>query len=556
MNTKIKYLVFLIAMILSVSSVYAVAIPGQSTLPSQSLPYNLKQATNLTPNDTVVIAVANPDDYKVIAIADIIANHINAPVLITPPDKLSIYVIESLQQQLAYGNITKAIVVGTDANTTSIATLIADIKEPLTDKNIEVINTIYASTPEELSMKAALYQWDTSSSIIVADGYVQADLGKAVIMSKIDDIPVIYEQIGYDSINNTAIILNTSTIYVTPAVDPEVQTLMTGNYTVNTSWHNTNLMNDLEDILASVQSTNYNGTFVVVKETDTTPYDPFFHAVGNLGVSNTSIVIADNSTGLGLNQTTYLTNTKPNVTVLIGNLTIAEETLANEIAIATGYVPWRVVYDNDVEKITELSLIANNYYYPVVITSYTQTNDTFTYKFKNIGFTDVVKFADYSLRVEFTKTSGTFDNSEPTPYLQNDTAVIYRFSDPIYPADYATLTFTASEGTNFTVIPKIMYNAYTLAGTVKPLQSFFDYLLSYFAAAQSWIIDIFNTIVGIFSVYIPLPSYAVTVIAGIVTFLILWTIVGFIAYVFKEYAFKSKVTQKTWYGPIVWVLRR
>ncbi|RLI75093.1 hypothetical protein DRO97_04185 [Archaeoglobales archaeon] len=556
MRAEVKVVIGLLVFLIAMSNASAVAVPGQSTLPTQSLPYNLKQATNMTTTDTVVVAVADPSDYKVLAIADIIANHINSSVLVTPPTNLSIYVTETIQQMMAYGNLTKAIVVGTDNNTTSIARILADVEEPISDTNLEVINIIYATTPEELSKKAAIYEWNNSSAIIVADGYVQTDLAKAVFMSYVDDIPVLYEQLGYDAINATARdVLNATTIYVTPAVDPDIQTLMTGNFTVNTSWHNIGLTNNPEDII-NLTTPMKNATFIVVKESDITPYDSFFHVAGALSLSNSTIAITNNSTSLGTNQTNQLTRLKPNVSILVGDLNVLSETVANEVAIASGHTPWRVVYDNSIEKMAEITLIANNYYYPVVITTYTQNNSTFTYKFKNIGFSDVIKFADYSLRVEFTKTSGTFESSSITPYLQNSTKVIYYFTDPVYPSDEATLTFTVAEGTNFTTIPKISYNAYTLVGTVKPLQSFFDQIITYFSGLQSWLSDMFNTLVGIFTTYIPLPSYAITVLAGVVTFLVLWAVVGVVAFVLVEYGFKRRVTQKMWYGPIVWIFVR
>jgi len=556
MRVGIKIGIGVLLVLLVMHSVAAVAVPGQSTTPSESLPYNLDLSTNITEPDTVVIAVADVNDYSVIAVADVVANHVGAPVLVTPPDRLSNYVVETISQMLAYGNLSKAIVVGTDANTTTIANLISDITDPITKKNLELVNTIYASTVEELSNKATIYEWDTASAIVVADGYVQSDVAKAIMISAIDDIPVIYEQAGVSVIETTMSLLGASTIYVTPAVDPDVISSLELNYTVNSTWHNiSNITEDVEVFITYAQPTTKNATFVVVKATDLTPYDDFIYAMGIYKLANISIVIANSSTTLGINQTSFLSTTSPAMVVLVGNTTVASETLSNTIAAAAGSAPWRLVYDSKIELATELTLAASNYYYPVVVVDYVQNNNSFTYYFKNIGFTDVIKFDQYSLKAVFKKTSGDFINSIPTPVAQNETRVIYEFDDPIYPHDYVILTFSVTEGANFSLVPELSYYAYTIAGTVKPLRSFFDYIVSYFEQAKSWIQDMFNNLVGVLSVYIPLPDYAVMAIAAFLTFIILWSFVGLILYVISL-AMGRKVERYGWYGLIVWVIEK
>jgi len=552
---KVSIILAVLAIALMIAGASAVAVPGQSTTPEESLPYNLDKAANITEPDTVVVVVANPEDYNVIAIADVVANHIGAPVLLTPPDELSIYVVETISQMLAHGNVTKAIVIGTDENTTVIADLIRDINDPITGKNLELVNVIYADTPEALSNKATIYEWDSASAIIVADGYVQADVAKAVMMSAIDDIPVIFEQVGNTTIETTADLLGATTIYVTPAVDPDIISALDDSFTVNSTWHNISTITDsLEEFILDAQSAK-NATFVVVKESDIRPYDGFLYVMGVYNLANVSVVIAANSTALGANQTDFLTDTNPSMVVLVGNITVASETLSNTIAAATGKVPWRLVYDSPIEEITEFAIAASNYYYPNDVTNYEQLNNTFTYYFKNIGFSDVVKFDTYSLRVTFTKTSGSFIDSNPIPVAQNETRVVYEFKDPIYPHDYVVLTFSVTEGTNFTVIPKLEYYGYTLAGTVKPLTSFFDYVVSYFEKAKSWIFDMFQKLVGILSVYIPLPNYVVMAIAAFLTFVILWSIVGFIVYIIVLLVGK-RPENPALYGVIVWVIEK
>jgi len=552
---KVSIILAVLAIALMIAGASAVAVPGQSTTPEESLPYNLDKAANITEPDTVVVVVANPEDYNVIAIADVVANHIGAPVLLTPPDELSIYVVETISQMLAHGNVTKAIVIGTDENTTAIADLIRDINDPITGKNLELVNVIYAETPEDLSNKATIYEWDSASAIIVADGYVQADVAKAVMMSAIDDIPVIFEQVGNTTIETTADLLGATTIYVTPAVDPDIISALDDSFTVNSTWHNISTITDsLEEFILDAQSAK-NATFVVVKESDIRPYDGFLYVMGVYNLANVSVVVAVNSTALGANQTDFLTDTNPSMVILVGNITVASETLSNTIAAATGKVPWRLVYDSPIEEITEFAIAASNYYYPIVVTNYEQLNNTFTYYFKNIGFSDVVKFDTYSLRVTFTKASGSFIDSNPIPVAQNETRVVYEFKDPIYPHDYVVLTFSVTEGTNFTVIPKLEYYGYTLAGTVKPLTSFFDYVVSYFEKAKSWIFDMFQKLVGILSVYIPLPNYVVMAIAAFLTFVILWSIVGFIVYIIVLLVGK-RPENPALYGVIVWVIEK
>jgi len=546
---------FLLAMaLMSVAS--AVAVPGQSTTPSESLPYNLKVTTNLVEPDTVVIAVADPGDYSVIGVAVAVANHVKAPLLITPTNELSNYIVETISQMLAYGNISKAIVIGTDPNTTAIADLIRDINDPLTGKNLQLINVIYAPTPEELSARATIYEWDSASAIVVADGYVQADIAKALMISAIDDIPLIYEQVGNTSIENTATLLGATTIYVTPAVDPDLISQLQTKFTVNDTWKNiATITDDVEEFILDAQPGNKNATIVVVKESDATPYDTFIYAMGIFTQVNASIVIAENSTTLGTNQSNFITTEAPSMIVLVGDTSVASELLANSLAAITGKVPWRIVYDSDIELVTELAIAASGYYYPIVVTSYEQNNNTFTYYFKNIGFSDVVKFDTYSLRVTFTKTSGSFVNSIPTPVAQNDTRVVYEFKDPIYPHDYVVLTFSVTDGTNFNVIPKLEYYGYTLAGTVKPFSSFFDYIASYFQKATSWIWDMFTKLVGVISVYVPLPNYAVYAIAAFITFVIVWSIVGLVVYAISLAAGR-KVERPGAYGVIVWAIEK
>ena len=550
-----KWISIAFLVLMSVTSLAsAVAIPGQSTTPEESLPYNLKLATNLTEPDTVVVAVAHPEDYNIIALADIVANKVKAPVLITPPEKLSIYVVETVSQLLAYDNIEKAIVIGCDSNTTSIADLIKDIHDPLTGKDLTIINVIYASTPEELSRKVALYIWDSTDSVIVCDGYVQADISKAIMMSAIDGIPVLFEQLQIEDIKAVMSILNASTVYVTPAVDPDVITSLELNYTVNDTWHNLTLTKSLEDFVVDAQPSR-NATVVVVKEPDLTPYDEFIYAMSIYNTANVSVLIADNTTTLGDNQTTFLNSTNPSMVVLLGNLTVASEALSNEISAVSGVVPYRLVYDNRIEELTEIALAGSGYIYPVVITEYTASDGHFEYKFKNIGFSDVVKFDTYSLRVTFEKESGMFIDSNPAPVAQNDTLVVYEFKDPIYPHDYALLTFNITEGTKFNVVPKLEYYAYTPAGTIKPIQSFFDYVVSYFEKAKDWFVQMFNKLVGVLSYYLPLPNYAVMIIAGFITFVILWSLIGLILYIISL-LMGRRVEKAGWYGVIVWVIEK
>jgi len=551
-------IVGMVLLLLATVNALAVAVPGQSTTPTQSLPYNLNLTTNITEPDTVVIAVADPDEFSVIAIADIVANHIGAPVLVTPPDELNPFVVETITQMLAYGNLSKAIVIGTDVNTTSIAELIGDIANPITGDNIEVINTIYANTSAVLSGRATVYEWSSASAIIVADGYVQADVSKAILMSAIDDIPVIYEQAGLEAINATAVLLGANTVYATPAVDPDILSGLEDDcgLTVNTMWHNvSSIIDDVEEFIVDAQPTTKNATFVVVKETDLTPYDNFIAAMSIYNLANISVVVANSTNTLGLNQTGFLLMTSPAMTVIVGNTTVASETLATSVAAATNVIPWRLVYDSPIEQYIEIALAGSNYYYPIVVSTYEQVNNTFTYYFKNIGFSNVIKFDDYSLRVTFTKTSGEFTDSTPAPVAQNETLVVYEFSDPIYPHDYLILTFTVAEGTNFSLIPSLEYYAYTAAGTVKPLRSFFDYVVSYFSNAVSWIQDMFNSFVGVLTVYIPLPDYVVMAIAALLTFIILWSLVGLVIYAISLLAGR-KVERYEWYGLIVWLIEK
>ena len=548
-------IVALLVLISLSATALAVKLPGQPTTPSESLPYNLALATGATAPDTVVIVVAEPSDYNIIAIADIVANKVGAPVLITPPDKLSNYVIETVTQMLAYGSLEKAIVIGTDANTTSIADLVRDIREPITGKEITLVNVIYAGTTEELSNKAAIYTWDNSSAVIVADGYIQADVAKAILMSAVDGIPVIYEQAGTDTIYATANLLGATTIYVTPAVDPDTISTLETNFTVNDTWHGLSSDLTLEEFVIQAQTTSKNATIVVVKESDLTPYDEFIYAMSVFSQANVSIVVAKNSTTLGANQTTFLQSESPSVVVVLGDTSVATETLTNTIAATVSKAPWRIVYDDRIEEMTELALAASNYYYPIVVTTYTQSNNTFTYKFKNIGFSDVIKFDTYSLKVTFTKSSGDFIDSNPYPAAQNSTVVVYEFKDPIYPHDYVVLLFTVTEGANFSLVPKLDYYGYTLAGTVKPISSFYDYIASYFEKAKSWFAEMFYKFVGVLSVYIPLPNYAVMAIAAFITFIIIWSLVGFIIYI-PVVAIKREIKHPIYYGLIAWAIEK
>ncbi len=548
-------LVLALVLIACIGTAMAATIPGQPTTPQQSLPYNLNITTNITEPDTVVIVVAEPEQYNIIAVADVVANHVGSPVLLTPPDELSVYVVETISQMLAYGTVSKAIVVGCDNNTTAIADLIKDITDPVSGRSLNVVNVIYAPTPEALANKAAIYMWDTSSSIIITDGYVQSDVSKAVLMSAIDDVPVLYEQIGNATIEATAALLGASTIYTTPAVDPDVISALQTNYTVNTTWHNLSSISDeLEEFVLNAQPYK-NATFVVVKENDLKPYDGFLYAMGVYTLSNSTVIIAESSSVLGTNQTSFLQNESPAMTIVLGNLSVASEELTNTIAAVTGKVPWRIHYDSAVEMITELAIAASGYYYPIVIPVFSQNGVQFTYFFKNIGFSDVVKFDTFSLRVTFTKKSGDFVDSNPVPVAQNETRVVYEFKDPIYPHDYAVLTFSATEGTQFDVIPKMEYYGYTLAGTVKPLSSFFDYIISYFEKAKSWFYNAFIGFVEVLTVYIPLPNYLAIAVAAFLTFVVIWSIVGFIVYIGVLIAGK-RPEKPIVFGLVVWVIEK
>ena len=87
------------------------------------------------------------------------------------------------------------------------------------------------------------------------------------------------------------------------------------------------------------------------------------------------------------------------------------------------------------------------------------------------------------------------------------------------------------------------------------MRSFFDYVVSYFSNAVSWIQDMFNSFVGVLTVYIPLPDYVVMAIAALLTFIILWSLVGLVIYAISLLAGR-KVERYEWYGLIVWLIEK
>ena len=87
------------------------------------------------------------------------------------------------------------------------------------------------------------------------------------------------------------------------------------------------------------------------------------------------------------------------------------------------------------------------------------------------------------------------------------------------------------------------------------MQSFFDYIASYFETAVAWIEEMFDTFVGVLVVYIPLPDYVVMAIAAFLTFIILWSLVGLVVYA-VSLAAGRKVERYEWYGLIVWLIEK
>lgn len=541
-------LIALMTLLVSVASASAVAIPGQSTDPDESLPYYLNDTVSggVTPSDTVVIAVGDSDN--VLSIAHSVGIKRNAPVLITDSDKLDKHVVETLQQMIEYGNISKAVVVGTSDNTTNIAQVVTDIRGG--ESTITIDNIIQEPSIGPLSNTAALYEYETTASVVVADGHIHTDMAKALLIASQEGIPIIYEQAGTTTINDTLDILNASTVYVTPAVDPSTIDDLEVDYTVNDSWMNFDMTTDLEELVNDSMTTDHNTTFVVVKESDNTPYTQLFHATSPVHKLSSAFVVADNSSALGANQSTWLSATSPNMTVLVGDSSVASDELATEIASVTGNPPWRLVYDDHVDENIELSLASNDYLYPVVVADYTKSGNQFDYTFKNLGYSDVVKMGDYSLRVVFNKTAGEFTDSNPDPVNQTSSQVIYHFTETIQPSSSASLQFNVSDGGNFTTYPATMsYNSLTVAGTVVTHQSFFDDLMNFVKSTVSWLQDTFNTILGTFVELIPAPAYWAMALAWIIVIALVWIMIGTIVYVGKTIT-GGKPRANWAYGPI------
>ena len=542
-----KYGWIVIPLVLVLLATPALAIDGQSTAPDESLSYKFRDAVNFTPANKVVIVIADNNDYNIIALADLVARMEGAPLFITLENKLDPQVVEIVQQLMDNRNIENAIVVGVGSNASEIADLIGKISVPGTELTV---TRIIANDVYELSTKVAVYEFTSASGVVITDGNVPEDLAKGLAIALNDSIPLIYEQVGFENINATLQLLGVSTVYTTPAVEAPLEgDLADAGYTVNTSWRNVDLTKSLDVILAETQPAK-NATIVVASE------EQFIQCAGVVGV-NASILMTNSTTVLGNNTSSYLSTVKPLITVIMGNNSIITDQVALDIAAATGGKVERLFFTNDYMMINRLGLIEAAYVYPVIVVdNINVTNSHYTYIFRNIGFSDAVRYGEYAVKVTFTKTTGTFENAVPSPIFQNETKVVFYYTNPVYPYDTFTIEFDISPGTEFNTYPDITYNAITLAGAIISLESYVSYLVEKVQEFKNWFVDMFQNFFGLIKSYIPLPGIAATIVAAIIIFLIFWTIIGAIAYVIKVYVMKKPVTMPAYYGPIGWILGR
>ena len=540
--------VLVVSLLLVTSALPVLAIDGQSTTPDQALSYIFQQVANFTPSTKVVVAVANSTDYNIIALADLVARHEGAPLLITPKTMLSPETVEVIQQLMKNAGVTEAIVVGVGSNASTIADLISKISIP--GENLTV-QRIIAPDVYNLSVRVALAEFTSSSSAVVCDGNLMEDIAKGLMIAVTDDIPLLYEQVPFEELNTTLKLLGVSTVYTTPAVDTVTEVSLTNaGYTVNTSWRAEDLTKNLDVLLADTQPAK-NATIVVGSVGD------FIRCASVMGV-NSSILLVNSTTELGVNVTNYLSTNKPALVIVMGDQNSVSDQDVIQIAAATGKKVERLFYDNFVTMVDRLGLLEEGYIYPVIVLEkIEQTKDgRFKYMFRNIGFSDAVRYGDYAVRVEFTKTRGKFVECEPSPIFQNNTTVIFYYTKQVVPYDTFTITFATTPGTEFEYYPKITYNAITLAGAVISISSYIDYLIQKVTQLKDWIVGIFQKVFGSIKAYIPLPSPIATVIAAVVLFLILWTIIGGVVYVVKVYILKKRVESTTLYGPVGWLLGR
>lgn len=547
---KWKIMAVILVLMASMASSMAVAIPGTSTSPTESLPYNLDQKVNITPSDTVVLVVADPSDNAVKALADVVANKLGAPVLLTPTDKLDLQVIDTLTALMKYNGLEDVVIIGTDKNTTDIASLVAQISDSETNTKLTVSYVVYSSDIATLSQKVAYYFWENATSLVLTDYTVHEDLAKATAYAAVNGLPMLYEQLGATLIDDTCTNLGVTTIYTTPAVDPEVnQSLIDAGYTINGTAINTSTL------IYGYAPTS--AVFVVAKEDDTTPYDQLFDVLGYVNVSNSGYIVANSSEDLGTDASSILTGISSPLVILFGDLNVIEEPLATEIASKANTTPWRLVYTDTVDKFARATLVAEAYVYPVLTVSYTSTDNHYEYTFRNFGFSDVIVYSNASVRVTFHKDSGQFVDSSIEPFKQNDTVVIYLIPDPIYPSSSYKLSFNVTEGTKFDTIPELSYYAYTTAGTIKPLESITYQVIEYFSTTFEWFTDMFKNLVGFFEgiFEVVMPSILATALAIAIVFLILWSLVGAAAYVIIKYIMGKRIGSKFWYGLIVWFVK-
>ncbi len=540
-----RYVAALLIVFAVMSIPPVLATDGQSTTTQNALSHQFAVAANITQSSKAVIVVANTNDYNVIAIGDMIAAHEKAPMLITPKDKLTPMLIEELQQMMKYGGLKDAIVVGVGKNASTMADLISKVSVP--GVNLTVTRVI-APNPYELSVRASVYEFSNSTSAVVTDANIPGDLAKGLMISITDNIPILYEQLPYDSLNATLHLLGVKTVYVTPAVDAVLQTNLTdAGYTVNTSWNGLDMTLPISDLLAKSQPAK-NVTFVVGS------VDDFIRCASVVGV-NSSIIVTASKDNLGTNASDYLKSATPALTIIVGNTSHVSSGVALDIAAATGKKVERMFYANDIEQVNRLGLLEDAYVYPVIYATYSKMyNNRFKYEFKNIGFSNAVSYGDYALKVEFTKQSGEFVNCSTTPIFQNDTVVVFYFTNTIYPYRYDTLEFSVTPGTNFTAYPHITYNALTLSGAMISINSYVDAFIGKINQMTNWIKSEFEKFFGVIKSYVPLPGLAQTVVASVILFLILWTIVGGIVYAVKAYVIKSAITTPLVYGPVGWIL--
>jgi len=541
-----RYLPILVILVMALVTP-VLATDGQTTAPDESISYLFKQAANFTPATTVVIAVADSNDYNIIALADVIAEKEGAPLFITSKDKLDPQLIEIIQQLMTYADVTNAIVVGVGSNASSIADLIAKISTP--EANLTVTRII-GDNVYTLSLKITVYAFSSSTYAVVSDGNVPEDIAKGLMITLNDGIPLIYEQADFNDINATLKLLGVTTVYTTPAVEATTETkLSDAGYTVNSSWRGLDLSENLDVLLATVEPAK-NATVVVPSNGD------FIRLASVMGV-NASIIATNTSTKLGDYATDYLSTNKPQVVLVFGNNSRIADSVLLDIASASGGKVERVFFTTEYMMIDRLGLIEAGYIYPIVVVDDINVTDNhYKYTFRNIGFSDAVRYGDYAIRVEFTKKSGSFENAKPEPIYQNDTVVVFYHTNTVYPYDTFNIEFDTTVGTSFETYPKITYNAMTLAGAIITIQSYLDWFIEKVQSFKEWFIDMFKKFFGTIVSHIPLPGPAATAVAAIIVFLIFWTIIGTVAYVVKAYVLKKRIESPVFYGPIGWVLGR